>query len=212
MSFSLGLKSLFSGRIVKAAREFTGLADRSRERERERAPEPQRTAREPEREVRRAERETAASARTGKERTSTWGEVQRLADQNINEGEWYSSRTRSDPAARRDRWRYEALYEALETLKVKVDIVYGGQLSRREVENIALGRLYDLQFKASRSYSDYALQFNNRRGEELWNEVNALGLPSSLGHYHGDTSVSFGRHYYGAHTAKMSTKTPWKRR
>lgn len=123
---------------------------------------------------------------------ATWRDVIKQAAYNVGNGESYGD-------------GYSDVYRSYEIYKDVVKEEYGSDISDRDVERIARQRLYDLLNKQSDAFDDYATAFDPFVGQELRAEVESLGLPASVGNYHGNTQAG-SNHFYGRHSDAMNRK------
>lgn len=194
MSFVRGIRNLFSGRIVGAAREFTGLADRERERERER-PSPRVSERPSQRGPATAIGESEffpAGAPQYDAGTNTWAgidktqwrQMQRLMDRQIREGANYNetltTRTWATEDERRalkprDRQRlYIDAYLPSQRYGYIIDVLEGGLITPEDML-----RLLEESDRIAREYA----QGDKRAGRRRWENRNRE-LPDELFFYH----------------------------
>jgi hypothetical protein len=223
MSFARGIKNLAQGRFIRAAREFSGEADRRREREQlvreqERLQREERAARE--RELRAQERAAAAAQEREEALSSvsaerpriphvTWRDITSQADHNIRDGEWYSSYGPEDNRSRSNRYRYNLIERDLEGLRQYAELEL--ELSADDANRWAYAEKLELLKWQARAFDAYARNFDPGPGRALRARVLELGLHDDSGNYHGNTATSL-YHYHGPQTAAMKAKAAQTRR
>jgi hypothetical protein len=60
----------------------------------------------------------------------------------------------------------------------------------------ARDKLYEILNRQSKAFDSYAIDLDPSPGHDLWDEIESLGLPASLGNYHGNTVTGIS-HFYG---------------
>jgi hypothetical protein len=126
---------------------------------------------------------------------TTWRDLTRLAEDNIRDGQWYSSKARNTPESREDSWRYEYIREALDELKSRNQLI-DRNLSDREAAGMARDQYREILEWQLRAFDAYAIDLDPGPGRALRAHVAELGLNQHTGDYHGNTATG-SSHFYG---------------
>lgn len=107
-----------------------------------------------------------------------WARIKSRADDAASYGISFKKNADNIRLEQLDRGQYTAI-ELDSTAAIYADII-----TALESGNATVVEILDILEDKLDAMRDYAVNQDPSRGQDLWNQVQSLGLPDSLGHYH----------------------------